>query len=102
MREKDYFICPDADKCVVYKNWVKKTKDKRINIIQRDGNGYHCLALTAIEDPVSEGGIRFDADTQSRIDENAVKENIGVRDTQCAKIETMNLLRQLIPREKAV
>ncbi|MBR9691484.1 hypothetical protein GOV06_01740 [Candidatus Woesearchaeota archaeon] len=49
-------ICPNTEVCPVYKNWEQK--DNRLDIIGYSvAARYSCLALIAIYDPPSEGGI---------------------------------------------
>ena len=40
-----YSICPDADKCQVYRNWKNQTNENRLDVIASVGNGHECIAL---------------------------------------------------------
>lgn len=63
-------ICPVADSCPIYRNWVEQTKDKRPNIIytrSSTSSSYYCLALTALRDPTSEGGIMPNDELKARL-----------------------------------
>jgi len=94
-------ICPYTENCQMYQNWIKQTKDNRLNVITEDerinntiDSIYSCLAITAIQDSTSEGGIML-GDLEKRLPN---QENINTSD--CAFIKSLNLLSTIKYRLK--
>ncbi len=83
--------CPHEGGCPIYRSWVEQTKDRRLDIIFKEGKVYRCLAITALKDPVSEGGIKAGSDINARNPE-ASKEGIKF---DCSTIKLLNQLEKL-------
>ena len=78
-------ICPYTETCLLYKNWTEKSRDYRLNIINKSSR-YSCLALIAIQDPITEGGVEINEELSKRL----LKPN----DYECSHIELLNLSRR--------
>lgn len=87
-------ICPSVTNCPVYKNWVEKTRDERINIILNSGDKYHCLALTALDDLPSQGGIPASKELVRKVAGLNNPNNYPLEDIECSQITILNLLRK--------
>lgn len=74
-------ICPYTESCPIYRNWTEKSGDLRLNIINK-GNRYSCLALTAIQDPITEGGVEINEELSRRLS--------SPTDYECSHIELLN------------
>ena len=89
-------ICPYTPTCIIYKNWTKKTKDKRVNVILdvplNTGRGYSCLALTAHDDCCGEGGVTFNPEILGRIKTQNVEKNLNLGNVECSHITLLNKL----------
>ena len=97
MGYEDIQICPSADAgtCTIYRNWSEKARDERVNVIIKSAGRYGCLALMALEDSCSEGGVEFTEETRKKINDTGVKRNLGIRETGCYNITLLNLLNDL-------
>ena len=85
-------ICPYTNNCILYRNFVGKTSDDRVNIIFETGKKYFCLVVTAHDDPVSEGGIMFNEEVSRRIKTANVEKNLNLGDVECSHITLLNRL----------
>ena len=80
-------ICPTADSCPVYKNWVEETNDRRLDVIMvhpataENQTLHNCLALIALQDPTSEGGI---------MPNEEIKERLKIEEANCLYIRLLN------------
>ena len=82
-------ICPNAESCLVYQNYVRQTESNRVDIIAKvaDKDEYNCMALDALYD--METGVEADNKFRTRFD--------LVQVMRCAIIE---LLNQTVREEK--
>ena len=93
VEDKMTLICPYTKDCSLYVNWVEQTKKERINIIC-EGVNYNCLALIALQDPTSEGGIPASEGLVGKINGfEDVNKNLP-SDIECAHIRLLNLLNK--------
>ena len=84
MTNKSYH-CENSNNCDIYKNWVEQTKDKRLNIIQKqsDKSSFSCLAFEALDD--AETGIAKGKCLEGR--------SVG---NNCTHILELNLKREIL------
>jgi hypothetical protein len=85
-----YLICPNADNCVVYKNWAEKGKPRQ-NVIVQCGGHYDCLALMASQDL---DGVTFSEELKERIEDRGIDEGKGLRETGCFNLTLLNKLSE--------
>jgi len=77
-----YFICSCAEgtpNCRIYNNWIKQTKENRLDVIKLENKKYHCLALDDLFNP--EKGIPMDSELFKRL---------KLKEPGCAIIESLN------------
>jgi hypothetical protein len=84
-------ICPYVKDCSLYANWVEQTKKERINIIC-EGAKYDCLAIIALQDSTSEGGIIASDELVKRINGLESINKALPEDIECSHIRLLNLL----------
>jgi hypothetical protein len=84
-------ICPYTNSCILYKNWVKKTGDERINIIY-EGSKFSCIALDSLKDPSFEGGIPASQELVKKIHGLESTESYLPENIECSHITLLNLL----------
>jgi len=89
------YICPHTENCLVYKNWAEQTGDSRLEVISGIGIpnavDYSCLALTAIRDPITEGGVFIDKILEKRLAPRP-------QEIKCSHIELLNRISKLSER----
>ena len=78
------YHCKCSKNCDIYRNWVEQTKDKRLNIIQKQSekSPFSCLAFEALND--AETGISKGKDLEGK----STGDN-------CSHILELNLIREL-------
>ena len=78
-----YLICPHAEECRVYRNWVRANSDERLTIINynRALNKYECDALNALR---SADLIEQGKGLEGRLNPKTINE------TSCVVVESIN------------
>ena len=88
-------ICPYTKDCALYSNWVEQTGEERLNIIC-EGVNYNCLALIALQDPTSEGGILASEGLVKKINGFETPDTNLPSDIECSHIRLLNMLNQIL------
>lgn len=82
--------CPHHTTCPFYQNWTRQTGDRRTDVIILGGIPgeirYDCLALMAVIDSATEGGINIGDSLKGRVSK--------LEDTHCSQISLLNMLHR--------